>query len=159
MKKLQIDESQAKKLYKTASKEFKQILHDTFGEAFFSEKITDRIKGIDDVFEELGTTYEQVVPWKNPKNKKQKSQNALALIQCITEVYNEGVELDWYNPNQPKYYSWFEKKALGGGWVFGCCCCGYAGADVGFSCYFTKEENCKDAVKKFMSIYKDYLPE
>jgi hypothetical protein len=42
MQTLQIDEQQARKLYKTASPEFRQVLHDTFGATFFSEKITDR---------------------------------------------------------------------------------------------------------------------
>lgn len=157
-KTIKIEDTTAKKLYKTASKELKTILEENFGVSFFSDKIIDRIQNFDDVLEELGKTLEEVVPYKNPKTKAQKFLNALAKIQCITEVYNEGVESDWNNNSQYKYYPWFEKKAPGGGWVFDSCTC-FSYAYLGFGCYFTKEENCKDAAKKFIDIYKDYLPE
>ena len=48
MKNLQIDEQKAKVLFKTASKEFKEMLIDTFGEKHFSANITDRVKNLED---------------------------------------------------------------------------------------------------------------
>ena len=41
---LQIEESNARNIYKTASSELKIILEDTFGKEFFSQKVTERIK-------------------------------------------------------------------------------------------------------------------
>lgn len=48
MKNLQIEESKAKSLYKTAAPEFKSMLEDTFGKKFFIENITDVIKDFKD---------------------------------------------------------------------------------------------------------------
>jgi hypothetical protein len=53
MQTLQIDETKAKKLYRIAGPEFKEMLHDTFGEKFFQEKITDRVKTFEDACEVL----------------------------------------------------------------------------------------------------------
>lgn len=50
---LKITKSNARKLYPTASGEFKQMLIDTFGEQFFSQKITDRIKTYEDAVQEI----------------------------------------------------------------------------------------------------------
>lgn len=155
-KTLKIEESTARRLYKTADNEFKALLEENFGKEFFNRKITDEISNIYDVLGRLGKTYDEVVPWKNPKNKAQKSQNALALIQCITEVYNEGTVLDFNDRNQPKYYLWFEKKAHG--WVVDGCAYDYCLAYVGFGCYFKSEALAKDAGDKFLSIFQDYLP-
>lgn len=155
-KTLKIEESTARRLYKTADNEFKALLEENFGKEFFNRKITDEISNIYDVLGRLGKTYDEVVPWKNPKNKAQKSQNALALIQCITEVYNEGTVLDFNDRNQPKYYLWFEKKAHG--WVVDGCGCDFCCAYLGFGCYFKSEALAKDAGDKFLSIFQDYLP-
>jgi hypothetical protein len=161
-KNIKLDESTAKKLYKTASPELKVILEENFTKKALSSDVRDRINTLEDVFAELGTTRLAIVPWGEPKNKKQKSQNAFAIIQAITEAYNEGPEtkvLDWTNRTQPKYYLWFEKRAHGG-WVFDAVDgYYYCHARMGAGSYFSKRENAEDAYKKFSSVWIDYLPE
>lgn len=157
MKKLQIDETQAKSLYSTA-KEFKQILEDTFGKEYFQDKITDRIKTINDVYNYLNIKREDVIPFKELNlTKQQKSINALFDIQNISLVLNENVILDWNNNNQLKYYPYFEKKASG--WVVDSCRSCYYYAVVGFGCYYKSSELALYAANTFKNIYIDYLPE
>ena len=43
-----------------------------------------------DVLRYSGKKESDILPWKNPKNKQQVSQNAFAKIQVISEVLNEG---------------------------------------------------------------------
>lgn len=156
-KTLQLEEQTAKNLYKTASPEFKQMLEESFGKKLFLTDICDRIQTIEDVLQIVGKTYEEVVPYRVPKTKKQRSQNAYALLQEITEAYNEGVVLDWNNSSQSKYYPWWEKKGVG--WVIGRYRYYYSCVYLGFGLYFVSEETAKDAATKFEDIYIDYLPE
>ena len=74
--------------------------------------IIREIKTIEDIFKKLGKKHSDIVPWKTPKNKVQKSQNAFAIIQAIAKVYNEGHKFNWSNSNEYKYYPWFKKKML-----------------------------------------------
>ena len=157
MKNLKINELNAKKLYPTASPEFKQMLIDSFGESFFTEKIIDRIKNFDGILNILGKSYSDILPYKTPKTKAQISQNAFAKIQCITEVYNEGWIQDLTNYNQYKYYPCFKKNALDR-WVFCYCFAWNSVAFGGFGSYFKTPELANDASTKFIDIYNDYLP-
>ena len=120
--------------------------------------IKREIKTIEDILKKLDKKRSDIVPWKTPKNKAQKSQNAFALIQAITEVYNEGYKFNWNNSNEYKYYPWFRKDAHGG-WALGSVYCYFAGAGHGFGSYFKSEELARDAANKFIDIYIDYLPE
>lgn len=126
----------------------------------FPKKITDRISNFQDVLKIAGQTLDDILPYQGVKSltKKQKSQNALAKIQLITEVYNEGTVIDFDNPGQNKYYSWWNKNKIRGRWVFyGVLYC-HSSAVGGFGSYFVSDELCWDAANKFSDIYNDYLP-
>jgi hypothetical protein len=129
-----------------------------FGKKMLTELISSKIKTFDDILERLGKTYEEVIPWKNPTNKAQRSQNAVAKIQCISEVYNEGHVFNFAESTE-KYYLWFVKGASRGGWVLRSVCYSHGAANVGFGFYFLTEELAKDAAEKFLDIFRDYLPE
>lgn len=120
--------------------------------------IKREIKTIEDILKKLDKKRSDIVPWKTPKNKAQKSQNAFALIQAITEVYNEGYKFNWNNSNEYKYYPWFRKDAHGG-WALDGVFYIFAGACYGFGSYFKSEELARDVANKFIDIYIDYLPE
>jgi len=154
-KNLKIEESKAKKLYKTASPEFKEMLKSTFGIQFFSEKITDRIKTWEDIVEELGED-NCVLPYKSPKTKEQKATNAFVKIQKISEVLNEGWVANFSDRNIYKYCPWFEYKSSVG-WVFFCygSYSYYSSLGVGF--YYKSSELAEYAGKQFLEIYKEYL--
>ena len=120
--------------------------------------IKREIKTIEDILKKLDKKLSDIVPWKTPKNKAQKSQNAFALIQAITEVYNEGYKFNWNNSNEYKYYPWFRKDAHGG-WALHSVSYHFACAGNGFGSYFKSEELARDVANKFIDIYIDYLPE
>ncbi len=143
--------------YSQANAEQKKLL-EKFFDIKTPKKIIDQINGIEDVFSITGKKYNDVVPYKEPINKAQKSQNALALIQVITEAYNQGVVLDWNNRGQRKYFLWWERNASGS-WVLCLVSDCYCGAPLGSGCYFASQEGAADAAKKFKNVFLDYLPE
>jgi len=152
MKVLQIEESNARKLYKTASPEFRQALEDTFGKEFFSAKITDRIKTYEDACSELG---------EKPMDEKALKENGFTdveiirrKIETITRAYNEGWEADYSNSDQKKWRVWI-KGLSSGGFVFYVTGCGrsYAIAGNASRLCFKSEELAKDAWEKFSSYY------
>lgn len=150
---IEVEDSLIQEAYSEGDKDKKTLIKKYFN---LPKDITDQVKTFDDILRLSGEAYDDVIPWRNPKTKEQKSQNAFAKIQLITKVYNQGVELDWSNKNQYKYYPYFEKKTSGG-WGLGgvgVCCCAFGG----FGDYFKTRELCEDAVNKFLDIYIEYLP-
>ena len=141
--------------YKEADSSKKELILKYFE---IKEDITpiEKIKTFDDILRISGKKLKDILPYPKPKNKAQVSQNALAKIQLITEVYNEDTILDWNDHNQYKYIPWFKK--VGSCWVvydyFGF---GFS-ADAGFGSYYKSSKLALDASKKFIDIYKDFLP-
>ena len=157
-KTIKLELETAKSMYKTASPEFKILLEENFGKKVLANKVSERVSDFDDILSELDKTMEDVIPWKGKSlTKNQISLNAASQIQAITEVYNQGEELDWTNTSQPKYYIWWEKKAHGG-WVL----CGVNGSHyralLGSGMYFVRREDAQDAANKFKDIFVAYLP-
>lgn len=155
MKTLQLEDQKARELYKTGSTELKQILLSTWGKDFFSEKITDRIKTWEDVLAEANVKEEDIIPFLHPKNKQQKSLNAIAKIQLLSQVLNEGWKPDFSNYTECKYYVWFEYK--NGAWRFFGLFCRNDSASLGAGFYFKTKELAEYAGKQFLNIYQDYL--
>lgn len=155
---LKITSKEALKLYKESNDKFKILLEESFGKQIFSSKLIDRIKCFDDILEELNCDELDIIPYKTPKNKKQKSQNAFAKIQAISEVLNEEEILDFNNKNNYKYYPYFYKE--NNGWVLDSGADdGSLGASAGFGCYFKSSELALFAGKVFRDIYLDYISE
>lgn len=152
---------QVKEMFDAADTTQKKTLKKVFPEYETKKTIINRIKTIDDVLNELGLEYDEIVPWKKPKNKAQKSQNALALLQCVSQCYNEGTKLDFLDTNQQKWFNYFEKKSRGGWFFDGSGCYGYCYcySCVPFALLFKSKELAEDAAKKFKDLYIDYLPE
>jgi len=155
MKVLQIEESNARKLYKTASPEFKQALEDTFGKEFFSAKITDRIKTYEDACSELG-----VQPIDEAKMKQigfTDDEITYRKIKTITQALNEGWKCDWNDSNQYKWYPWF--KMSSGGFVFCDTYCDYSRASAGNASRlcFSSDEIATYAGKQFLQLYSDFI--
>lgn len=169
-KTLEIEESTARQLYKSASVEFKKLLEENFGLQFFSEKITDRIKTFEDVLKESFQWFDSV---KNDagliKTKIQRSVYDILLnhvrgnrvtsddkIRLITFVFNEGWEPDFNNHNEYKYYPYFQKTSSG--WVLDVGIYDYSFSNVGSGFHYKNRELALCAGKQFLEIYKDYLP-
>jgi len=154
MKKLEISEQNARKLYKDMP-DFRPSLEDTFGKAFFTEKITDRIKTYEDACAELG-----ISPW----TEKDFSTSGLKpdeityrKIKTITEALNEGWKCDWKDANQYKYYPWFRMSS--GGFVFHGTYFDYSFASAGYASRlcFKSSELAKYAGEQFLQLYSDFI--
>lgn len=159
MESILLDLSMARVIYKnkTVPDSLKDQLRNAFGEAHLSDNICDMIKTMEDIYRINGTTYEEVIPFKDPKNKDQTSTNADALIKQITKAYNQGIVLNWLDKQQPKYYLWFERTT--GEWVLRDVCGDYCDAHLGSGHYFSADRLARDAYNKFKQIWDDYLPE
>ena len=155
MKTIQISEQNARRLYKDATPEFKAALEDTFGKAFFSENIMDRIKSYEDACLELGETP------LDESNFKLLSftddEITYRKIKTITRALNEGWKPDMLNADQYKWYPWFKVSA--GGFVFDDA--GYdssgAGAGNASRLCFKSDELATYAGKQFLQLYSYFI--
>jgi len=124
----------------------------------FPKDITDKIKSWADVLKAANKDERDVLPYRNPKTKQEVSQNAFAKIQLISEVLNQGWVPSFTNPNEYKYYPYFERKSSG--WAVCSFDCFNDGiANLGAGGYFKSSKLAEFAGKTFLDIYKEYLPE
>jgi len=93
---IEVEETLIKKAFNDANETQKEMLKKYF-DVFKSVTLTDRDLKWKDILELAGEEEENVVPFNNPKNKKQKALNAAAKIQLIAEVLNEGWTEDYKN--------------------------------------------------------------
>ena len=153
METLKIDKNKARKLYKTAAPEFKEMLIDTFGKEFLSGNIMDRIKSFEDACGELGFPLDVVTSYSRILTK---DEMAYFKLKLIIKALNEGWEPNWNDSNEIKWVPVFK---FGSG--FGFSHSHYDTWDtttgVGSRLCFKSEELCKYADTQFQSIYNDYL--
>jgi hypothetical protein len=120
------------------------------------QKIQDKIKTLKDVYKHLGVNREDVIPFKSPKNKSQRSTNAKVDIEHISQALNEGWIPDFSNTSQYKHYPYFQK--LVSGWVVRDYTSGYGFASLGFGFYYKNSDLALYAGKTFLDVYTDYIP-
>lgn len=154
-KTLQIEEQTARRLYPTASPEFKSMLEDSFGKDFFTQKITDRIKSYLDACAELG---------EEPLSESQLKSLGFTddeiiyrKIKTITQALNEGWTPDWSDGNQKKWTPYFRMSS--GGFVFGGTYCVYSCAHAGYASLlcFKSGELAKYAGEQFTKLYSNFI--
>lgn len=148
MQTLKIDETQAKKLYKNASMEFKQVLHDTFGEKFFCGKITDRVKSYEDALEMTGKLH------RDFRGMHPDEINYIKL-KTVIEALNEEWTPDWNDVNQQKWWNWFYFNAPG--FRFNAADYFCTRSIVGSRLCFRSRELAEYAASQFLDLYKGYM--
>jgi len=157
-KQLLIEESEARKIYQTASMELKKMLETTFSKEFFSMKITDRIKTYEDAVKELGCEpNDELSDDEMMLNGFSPDELTLRKIKVFTKALNEGWKPDWNDSNQPKYYPYF--KMSSGGFVFDGTYYGRSSAYAGNASRlcFKSKELAEYAGKQFEKLYSDYI--
>lgn len=154
MKTLQIDEKDARLLYPTASAEFKQMLIDSFGKDFFEQKITDKIKTIDDVLADNGITRQQ---FDERTQYDDIDDKAFKMAKLIAKALNEGWIADYSDENQRKWFPWMRWDKNLGRFVFDYS--GYNCANTSAGCgprlCFKSKELCEYAAKTFPEVYDE----
>lgn len=149
MQTIQLSEANARKMWGTASSEIKQLLTDSFGEDFFKQKITERVKNFFNVLDIAGKTMEDIAkPGDTP------DEVAYKQAKLIAEVYNEGTVIDPMDTNQIKYYPW-HKINHSSGFGLSCSDCDLWSTHtaVGSRLCFKSSDLAIDAGNKFIEIY------
>lgn len=146
MKKLELSEKDALRLYPTADKAFKEMLELNFGVDFFNQKITDRIKSFDDILaiaNKKGYKY-------SPNTDDTEDEIAYKKAKLITLVLNEGWEA---KAGINRYYPYC---SLSSGFDFHGSFYEYGSVNTssGFRLCFKNSELAVFAGKTFTEIYK-----
>lgn len=146
MQTLKMDEATARRLYPGADKAFKEMLEQSFTKEFFTLKITDRVKTLDDACKELGKDINTL--FDNVEGDYNRAETA---IKTFAEALREGK-----NPKDCYYYPYFSRSS-GGGFSF----CGYdnvnGSAAVGARLRVDTPEKAKHLGNCMLTQYKIYL--
>lgn len=105
--------------------------------------ILDRVKSYEDACVELNIC-------KDP------SASTLDKIKIFAKALNEGIKIDFTNPNQNKYYPWFDFSAGGFGFHCSDCHCSSFGSVVA---YVTSEEKADHLGKYAIDLYEQLSKE
>lgn len=147
---LVIGGTDARKLYPTASTEWKATFEATFGKEFFRQKITDRVKTFANACEVLDIDPDDVV-----HSADDTDDQAYKKLKVIARALNEGWEPNYNDSNERKWYPWFYMDKPG----FRLFACLYAisAAFVGARLVFKSEELARYAATQFQGLYSNYL--
>lgn len=153
------DKDLAKKirgLYKS-SDEVKSALETVLGKDFFSQDITERIDGWEDMLSETGLPD---IPefTELPERLRDHFRKYYRLV-VMTEAYNEGEEVDIYDKDQPRHYPYFLTKGSPSGFAFGDSYYvrSYAIAGSGSRLSLKNTKLAKLVGTKHIDFYREYL--
>lgn len=157
---IQLSREDLLSLYNAGNAEVKKMLEDKCGSDNLKLKIEDRINSVEDACKENGTTWEEELPFKDPKNDEQKCVNAFASLIQITKAYNQGKKKDWKNSRQYKYLAWWNMNgASGSGLSFDDTDYDYSSASVASRLHLLEESHVEILSKKFPGVWEDYMTE
>jgi hypothetical protein len=150
---IEISNDLIQKGYNEANDKQKKLIEKYF--KLENSDILSKIKDFKDILKLSNKTLKDILPYQKPTTENQVKINALAKIQLIEEVVNEGWKPNWSNSNEYKHYIWFEfKKSVG--WVvcaFADCCFG-CGGEVAF---YKSKKISHFVSKTFLKEYREFL--
>lgn len=151
MTKLEISKENALNAYNNGCSDVKKVLENLLGkENFKPEKITDRIKTLDDVFEAAGITAKTFYV-KCATDNLDEDEIGYREVKLICKVLNEGWHPSWDDGNY-KYCPYFNMSGFG----FSITTYAYwiASTTVGSRLVFKSRELAEYAGKNFIESYK-----
>jgi hypothetical protein len=149
MQTLQIDKTKAFEAYNNPQL-VKDLLEQSFGKEYFSQKITDRIKSIHDALTIKGLSLADLVNENDPDHL-----NAYRVLSTVIEILNEGWKPDWSDHSQSKYTVCYQDN--GSGLVFDYVFGWFRFSIVGSRLCLRSRELGELAAKILDKYYKDYL--
>ena len=144
----------AKKLYndKTTQDWFKKELETEFGKQLLKKFDYRNIKTFEDACESLGLDPKKEVSAYDDKHIK-----VYKMLIIIFKAVNNGWTPDWTNPNEYKYYPWFEVVSSGTGLSYYYYNSSLPVTAVGSRLCTDKSEKAEFLGKQFKDLYEDYL--
>lgn len=130
---------------------FKQLLEQNFGKDFAKPKeIYNKVYDLNTLTQYLG--YNPLI-YPNPSNNFEKYINACSIIAKVTEIYNEGIKLDWEDSNICKYfpYKYFGSGSYGV-YVYYCYSYLYFSSRI----YYKSEKLANKSYENFKEFWEDY---
>ena len=107
-----------------------------------------KVKGIDPA---------TVTPYAEPKTEREESINALAMLDVISDVLNDGWIPNWNDANELKWFPWFRWNGAGFGFSPADCAWALTYSDVGSRLCFKSEAMADYAGKTFEALYNKLL--
>ena len=118
-------------------------------------KVTDRIKTVEDAFNEVGKSYEDFQTWVRGSGIPNHIVAEMEL-EVVIQALNEGWTPNWEDGNERKYTPWMQYKK-GSGFVYGSVYLWHSFANVGSRLCFKNAELAKYAATQFVAVYNRYL--
>ncbi|MCB0460352.1 MAG: hypothetical protein KDC74_10110 [Flavobacteriaceae bacterium] len=117
--------------------------------------VTDRIKTLDDVYADNGTSKEE---FEQEYGFLPDHVKAYLQMEMIASSFNEGWEADWTDSSQRKYFQYFYMGEKSGSSGFRFSVCVYWAADslVGSRLCFKSYELAEHTVNLFLEVYKRF---
>jgi len=151
-KTLALEDYTARSLYKIADSNFKTILEDTFGIDFFVTKLSDRIKTLGNVYNELNQIPLKISDYLFLLEKDREQSLYIQYQLDIIKCFNQGWKPDFTNIHEHKYYLWWERKRTG--WLLGGVgICQYGNSALGAGFYFKNREDAAFCATQFKEIF------
>ncbi len=156
MKKLQIDETQARELFPTASPDLKQLLISTFGQDHFKEKEWQKVTGYEAACKLDSVDPIEYLPYKDPQTPDDILTNAfkrLIMGQKMINRLDDNYKPIYGDSSNPKVYVWVDMRG-GVGFSHTFDGCTFTHATVGSRFIFGSHETAKHFYNSFESDIK-----
>lgn len=153
-----INDSEIADMYTSVDPAGKIMLQRLFGKKSFSVNLWNDIKSFEDGLQFEGLNPEDVLsilPSRHKGTTREISRHALDKIEFLRDIFCEGWEPDWTNPNEYKYIPYFISSGSGLsflGTVFD-----RSRADVASRLYFPTREMAEKFGKQFLPYYIEWI--
>ncbi len=149
----------AKLIYNDSNDKVRNKLESIFGKDKFIPSIKDKLKSFEDACALNGKKPEDVLPFPNPQNDRQRLHNVNEKLYTIAEGLNQGFLADFKNPKQKKWYTWFVWDANKSAFVFSVTHFYYVltSTNVGVRLYFENSETAEYFGKQFIDLHNEAL--
>ena len=157
MKTLQLSEQKARSIYKTAPPELKIILEENFGKDFFSEDVTERINGWDDMMSEADRP--DVPEFSDVPEDLRPFFKGVYKNVVMAEAYNGCKGMDIYDSSKYRHYPWFRTNGSPSSFAFYASYFdnAFAIAGSGSRLSFKEEKHVLHAAKNHTAIFREML--
>lgn len=145
--------------YQNESQENKNFLEKLLGAEFFKIPVIEQKLSFEDICAQRGDNPIDIIPYSEPKNKRQKYLNDIAMLDYIAEFLQQGYVADYGNSNEQKWFPYFNynTETSGFGFSYSLCDCSSAIALCGSRLALPTEELSNYFGTQFIEIHNRLL--